>query len=167
MSRSYASRRYLLAPRVAAHLYAERETIVGLHLSRAEGRRGGWWQLFAPVPEPGLEEAIALWMESYSTRQQEPIRLPLRLDHLTLFTRGVLELLRQLPFGALTSYGAVGAQLSNANLARAVGRACGANPLPLLIPCHRVLAARGSLGGYSGGLEIKAELLAFEADPLP
>ncbi len=67
----------------------------------------------------------------------------------TTFQRRVFAAMAAIPFGATRSYGALAAELGS--VARAVGGACGANPLPILIPCHRVLAAGGRLGGFSGG----------------
>ena len=67
------------------------------------------------------------------------------------------------PYGATTTYGTLAADLGDARLARAVGQAVGANPMAIVVPCHRVLRAGGSLGGYRWGVERKAELLACEA----
>lgn len=68
----------------------------------------------------------------------------------------------RIPRGATMSYGEIAAKLNNPRASRAVGGACGANPIPLLVPCHRVLAANGRLGGFSGGLDWKRRLLAIE-----
>lgn len=73
----------------------------------------------------------------------------------TGFRREVLQRLAQVPFGETTTYGQLGP-------ARAVGGACGANPLPIIVPCHRVLRADGALGGYRGGKEMKRALLRLE-----
>lgn len=80
----------------------------------------------------------------------------------TPFQRKVWQALRQVPFGATVSYQALAASLDMPRSARAVGNALGANPLPIIIPCHRVVAADGSLGGYSGGLQYKRLLLSHE-----
>lgn len=89
-------------------------------------------------------------------------RLPVDLAGRTDFSRAVLLTLRDLGPTRLTSYGALAAAIGRPGAARAVGRAVGANPVPVVIACHRVLAAGGSLGGYSGGLDIKRRLLAHE-----
>lgn len=81
----------------------------------------------------------------------------------TPFQMQVWQILRQLPFAATCSYGELARRLGQPRAARAVGQACGANPVPLIIPCHRVIAADGSLGGYRGPLAIKHWLLAHEA----
>lgn len=77
------------------------------------------------------------------------------------FQRRVWQLISAIPAGETRTYGKIATQLGDRALARAVGGACGANPCPLLIPCHRVVAAQG-LGGFGGGLAIKARLLALE-----
>ncbi len=80
----------------------------------------------------------------------------------TAFQQSVWHELRKIPAGKTLGYGAIAAALGRPRAARAVGQACGANPIPLLIPCHRVLAAGGKLGGYSGGLDWKRRLLDIE-----
>ncbi len=87
---------------------------------------------------------------------------PLDLSVGTKFRRLVWAELRRIPRGGSRSYGEIAAELGKRRAARAVGGACGANPIPVLIPCHRVIAANGSLGGFSGGLEWKRRLLAIE-----
>jgi methylated-DNA-[protein]-cysteine S-methyltransferase len=78
------------------------------------------------------------------------------------FELRVWELLREIPYGATTSYGAVAAELGLTNGARAVGRANGANPLPIVVPCHRVVGSDGMLTVYGGGLPLKRALLQLE-----
>lgn len=87
---------------------------------------------------------------------------PLDLSQGTAFQKRVWDALQQIPLGGTKSYGEMAADLKKPKAARAVGSACGANPIPLLIPCHRVLAANDALGGYSGGLDWKKRLLARE-----
>ncbi len=83
------------------------------------------------------------------------------------FRQRVLTVLQTIPFGEVRSYQWVAAQSGNPRAARAVGGACAANPLPLLIPCHRVIAGDGSLGGFRGGIPLKKRLLALEGHDLP
>jgi AraC family transcriptional regulator of adaptative response/methylated-DNA-[protein]-cysteine methyltransferase len=82
--------------------------------------------------------------------------------HGTAFQQRVWEALRRIPPGQTRSYGELAAALGKPKAARAVGRASGANRVAVLIPCHRVIAADGTLGGYAYGLAIKAELLRRE-----
>jgi methylated-DNA-[protein]-cysteine S-methyltransferase len=79
------------------------------------------------------------------------------------FQRLVWRALLDIPWGEVRTYGEVAAALGRPGAARAVGAANGKNPVAILVPCHRVVAAGGRLGGYSGGLQVKRELLAHEA----
>lgn len=83
------------------------------------------------------------------------------------FQRRVWDLLEQIPYGQTTTYGDLARELGDPRLARAVGRAVGANPLSLVVPCHRVVGRSGSLIGYAGGLDRKRALLDLEARVVP
>ena len=85
----------------------------------------------------------------------------------TEFERTIWERLRSIPYGATTSYGAIALELGLLNGARAVGRANGANPIPIVIPCHRVIGSNGDLTGFGGGLPLKRALLEFEGAIAP
>jgi O-6-methylguanine DNA methyltransferase len=87
---------------------------------------------------------------------------PLDVRSGTEFQQRVWEELLRIPTGHTRAYGELARVLRKPGAARAVGSACGSNPIPLLIPCHRVLAANGRLGGFSGGLDWKRRLLAVE-----
>ncbi|MFN8099381.1 MAG: methylated-DNA--[protein]-cysteine S-methyltransferase [Dermatophilaceae bacterium] len=89
----------------------------------------------------------------------------LDLDHALShgFRAQVQALLPSIPYGATVSYGELAARAGNARAVRAVGTACATNPLPIIVPCHRVLRADGSIGGYAGGPAAKATLLALES----
>ncbi len=80
----------------------------------------------------------------------------------TAFQKSVWHALRKIPVGRTKSYGEIAQAIGRPKAVRAVGGACGANPVPVLVPCHRVLAANGKIGGFSGGLERKRRLLARE-----
>jgi methylated-DNA-[protein]-cysteine S-methyltransferase len=83
----------------------------------------------------------------------------------TAFQLSVWQALRAIPYGETVSYGELAHQLGLPNGARAVGLANGANPLPIIVPCHRVIGADGSLTGFGGGLPIKRALLSLEGAP--
>ena len=93
----------------------------------------------------------------------EALHLPvdLRLTHAP-FRRAVLEKLREVPLGETVSYGELAARAGNPRAARAVGTACARNPVPIIVPCHRVLPGSGKLGSYAGGPERKRTLLNLE-----
>ncbi len=100
-------------------------------------------------------------LERYFDGDNSKFALPL-IPHGTPFQQKVWAAMRKIPYGHTASYGDLAKSLGSA--ARAIGRSCGQNPLPILIPCHRVVGADGRLGGYSGGdgLETKTALLRLE-----
>jgi methylated-DNA-[protein]-cysteine S-methyltransferase len=114
--------------------------------------------------EPGLFPAADQFSEYFDGRRWD-FDLPLDLRPLTEFHRRVLAAVRAVPYGQTRTYVRVAAGLSKPGAARAVGRANATNPLPIVIPCHRLVGADGSLRGYGapGGIKTKAWLLAFEA----
>ncbi|MBL69463.1 MAG: cysteine methyltransferase [Verrucomicrobiales bacterium] len=87
---------------------------------------------------------------------------PLDLSCGTHFQQKLWHALLRIPAGKTRSYGELAVSLRRPNAARAIGQACGANPIPVIIPCHRVLATNGGLGGFSGGLGWKEKLLQIE-----
>ncbi|MFH1861856.1 MAG: methylated-DNA--[protein]-cysteine S-methyltransferase [bacterium] len=91
-----------------------------------------------------------------------PEDIPLDLSG-SPFQQKVWSALHVIPHGKTYSYGEIAAQVGSPKAARAVGSACGANPIPLLVPCHRVITSDGRLGGYGGGLHIKRKLLDLES----
>jgi methylated-DNA-[protein]-cysteine S-methyltransferase len=97
-------------------------------------------------------------------RKHEMFRGPVDLTRVGPFERDVLAVLRRIPAGAVKTYGEVAKAVGQPGAARAVGAACARNPLPLLIPCHRVVRSDGGLGGYSlrGGVALKRRLLEAE-----
>jgi methylated-DNA-[protein]-cysteine S-methyltransferase len=112
-------------------------------------------------PRPGgIAAAAAGELAEYFAGRRRVFGVPLDLSGETIFRRRVLELLAEIPFGELISYGELARELRSGP--RAVGQAVGSNPVPVVVPCHRVVAADGTLGGYGGGLERKRVLLALE-----
>ena len=92
------------------------------------------------------------------------VNFPDRLDlsRATAFQRKVWETTRLIPYGETRSYAWVAEQIEQPRALRAVGQALGRNPLPIIVPCHRVVASNGGLGGFSGGIEVKKRLLYLE-----
>jgi len=111
-------------------------------------------------PEPLLEAAFTQLRE-YLAGQRQTFELPLAPVG-TVFQKRIWTLLAEIPFGAVASYGDIAAQAGRPNAARAVGGACRCNPIPIFIPCHRVVTAGGRLGGFGLGLELKQRLLDLE-----
>ena len=89
---------------------------------------------------------------------------PLDLSIATSFQRRVWAAARLIPYGETRSYAWIAKQIKSPAAARAVGQALGANPLPIIIPCHRVLSSNGGLGGFGGGLKLKRRLLKLEGN---
>ncbi len=87
----------------------------------------------------------------------------LDLSQAAPFQRQVWEITRHIPYGETRSYGWVAEQLGKPEALRAVGQALSKNPLPIIIPCHRVIATNGRVGGFSGGTEMKRRLISLEA----
>jgi methylated-DNA-[protein]-cysteine S-methyltransferase len=102
------------------------------------------------------------WLRAYFTARRSLPPLPRLAPQGTSFQRDVWSRLAVIPFGRVLTYGEIAAALGLPGAARAVGQANGKNPLPIFIPCHRVVAGGGKLGGYSAGLERKRWLLAHE-----
>ena len=109
---------------------------------------------------PLLRQALTELSEYFSGKRRE-FTVPLRPAG-TPFQKKVWEELRRIPFGETRSYGEIAAALGNPRAGRAVGMANNKNPLPIWIPCHRVVRAGGKLVGYAGGLDVKEALLRLE-----
>ncbi|KUO20069.1 methylated-DNA--[protein]-cysteine S-methyltransferase [Streptomyces dysideae] len=101
-------------------------------------------------------------LEAYFKGELKEFTLELRL-HGTPFQRTVWDQLRRIPYGETRTYGELADALGNPTASRAVGLANGKNPVGIIVPCHRVVGANGSLTGYGGGLDRKQRLLDFES----
>jgi len=116
------------------------------------------------TPPPAIQDAIDRMVASLRGEADDLVDVPLDLDALPPFQRKVFEVVRTIPAGETMSYGEVAAAVGSPGAARAVGQALGRNPFPIVIPCHRVLAAGGRIGGFTarGGVSVKAKMLAAE-----
>jgi methylated-DNA-[protein]-cysteine S-methyltransferase len=114
------------------------------------------------IPDAGALAEVIAQLRSYFAGERREFSLPLRTQG-TPFQEGVWAALRAIPFGTTVSYGELARRIGRPSAARAVGAANGANPLPIVIPCHRVIGADRSLTGFGGGLATKRFLLAHEA----
>ena len=111
------------------------------------------------------QEQITLqWLKAYlGGEPMGAVPVPcLDLRGGTVFQQNVWRAIRRIPFGETQSYSQIANSIRNTRAVRAIGSACGANPIPLIIPCHRVLAANHTLGGFSGGISWKKRLLKLE-----
>lgn len=112
------------------------------------------------APDAVLNAAAQQLIEYFSKARTE-FALPLRPEG-TPFQQSVWRALQAIPYGKTASYQDIAQSIGKPNACRAVGGANHVNPLPIIIPCHRVIGANGALTGYAGGLEIKRRLLALE-----
>jgi O-6-methylguanine DNA methyltransferase len=100
-------------------------------------------------------------LEQYFSGEPEHLRYPLELQG-SPFKIRVWSALREIPLGRIATYGEIAARIGSPRAARAVGQACGSNRVVLFVPCHRVVATQGKLGGFGGGLKLKKALLRHE-----
>jgi methylated-DNA-[protein]-cysteine S-methyltransferase len=120
-------------------------------------------------PQPGwiegstgtIEETVRQLREYFAGRRKE-FELPLAPEG-TKFQKSVWRELQDIPYGRTISYGELARRIGNPKASRAVGAANGANPIPIVIPCHRVIGANGKLTGFGGGLPVKEKLLDLES----
>lgn len=101
-------------------------------------------------------------LKAYLNGESKNLRLPYQLKGATPFTAKVYEATLAIPSGQTASYGEIAARAGSPKAARAVGAAMASNPLPLIIPCHRVVGSTGKLTGFGGGLHLKTRLLELE-----
>ncbi len=111
---------------------------------------------------PVLEQA-AQQLTEYFNSQRQSFDLPLQFEG-TPFQCEVWQALREIPYGETRSYRDIAGRIHRPKAMRAVGAANGRNPLSVIVPCHRVIGANGSLTGFAGGLEVKQQLLTLEAN---
>jgi methylated-DNA-[protein]-cysteine S-methyltransferase len=104
---------------------------------------------------------LSAQLREYLSRSRTAFDIPIRLDG-SRFALQVWNRLQKIPYGTTMSYGELAAELGVKGAARAVGRANGANPIPIIVPCHRVIGSDGSLVGYGSGVALKRALLDLE-----
>ncbi|WP_327112761.1 methylated-DNA--[protein]-cysteine S-methyltransferase [Streptomyces sp. NBC_01341] len=146
------------SPYGALTLVATDGTLCGLYMT-GQRHRPPEETFGLPDPRP-FGEAISQ-LDAYFAGRLKEFDLPLRLEG-TPFQRSVWAELARIPYGVTRSYGELAEILGKPGASRAVGLANGKNPVGIIVPCHRVIGASGSLTGYGGGLERKQRLLAFE-----
>ncbi len=141
--------------------------VVALSFEESEERFRAWLQRrvrAGVVREPSKLREVVAQVLDYLEGRRNVFALTYDLRSLTPFQRSVLTTVQEVPRGEYLTYGELARRIGKPGAARAVGQALGSNPIPILIPCHRVLAADGSLGGYSGrgGVRTKEALLRLE-----
>jgi O-6-methylguanine DNA methyltransferase len=137
---------------------------IGLPRSSGPGFAGWLRTTFADAertPWLPLVDKLSQELAEYFAGRRREFSLPLDLRG-TDFQRAVWREISAIPYGETRTYGGIATSAGNPRAVRAAGTATGNNPVPILIPCHRVIAAQGRLGGFSGGLDAKRRLLALE-----
>jgi O-6-methylguanine DNA methyltransferase len=109
----------------------------------------------------GITKGAEVQIREYLAGRRKEFDLPVHLE-VTPFQRKVLQEVKKIPYGETRSYGEIARRIGSPRAARAVGAALHVNPLPLVIPCHRVIGADGSLVGFASGVDVKASLLELE-----
>jgi methylated-DNA-[protein]-cysteine S-methyltransferase len=140
-------------------LVCDGDALCGLHMLDAKRavRVSAHW-----VRDPSAVRTAHGQIDEYFRGERTEFDIPLRMRG-TDFQRRVWEALREVRYGETTSYGEIARRIGHPDGARAVGWANGSNPIAVIVPCHRVIGADGSLTGYGGGLERKRLLLNLEA----
>lgn len=118
---------------------------------------GPWEERASPLLEAARQQLL-----DYLAGKRDTFDVPLDLSRGTSFQRKVWRILQRVPYGKLRSYQWIALRVGGRQYARAVGNAVGSNPLPVVIPCHRIVAHDASLGGFSCGLPMKRKLLSLE-----
>jgi methylated-DNA-[protein]-cysteine S-methyltransferase len=111
---------------------------------------------------PAKLDRVRRELDEYFAGTRQDFDLELDLTLARPFARRILAATARIPFGSTSTYGAVAAEAGSPGAARAAGGALGSNPIPIVVPCHRVLARNGTLHGYTGGLHRKQQLLELE-----
>ena len=137
-------------------LLAEDEALVALHLPNQTAQGGSPTSTDSPLLAQAREQ-----LEAYVAGARQIFDLPLA-PRGTAFQRSVWRALTAIPFGTTRSYGEIAASVGRPAASRAVGAANGQNPIAIVVPCHRVIGANGTLTGFGGGLAIKEWLLRHE-----
>jgi methylated-DNA-[protein]-cysteine S-methyltransferase len=128
-----------------------------VHFERNGGPRGSWIKSRGGVVRDAQSQ-----LEEYLERGRRVFDVPLA-PRGTSFQQSVWEQLRRIPYGETVSYGELARRIGQPTASRAVGAANGANPIPILVPCHRAVGADGSMTGFGGGIAVKRMLLALES----
>jgi methylated-DNA-[protein]-cysteine S-methyltransferase len=122
---------------------------------------------FEAVADQQAIESASAQLREYFSGRRHVFDLQVDLTGVTPFTKAVLTATSEVPFGRLLTYRDIARSIGKPNATRAVGNALGRNPVPVVVPCHRVVRSDNSLGGYTGGLDIKERLLSIEGATLP
>ena len=127
------------------------------------GVRFGVPATFGAAPAPATRHAAVDELADYFAGRRTAFSVPVRMVGGSEFERAVWGEIAEIPYGEMLTYGAIATALGDPGLARAVGMACNHNPVPVIVPCHRVVGAGGKMVGFGGGIDRKRRLLELEA----
>ena len=119
------------------------------------------------LPDARRADPVARELDQYFAGKRKSFDVAVDLSPLTAFQQRILGATARVAFGDVSTYAQVAAKAGSEKASRAAGQALGSNPIPIVVPCHRILASDGSLGGYAGGLEAKRVLLQLERGSVP
>ena len=136
-------------------LYGNETELYGLEFYKNAPLEKSW------IEDKTIFQNVIIRLEKYFNKELKSFDIPLRLSG-TPFQKRVYSQLLQIPYGSTISYQELAKRVGNEKASRAAGNANGKNPIAIIIPCHRVIAKNGSIGGFSGGLNIKRKLLELE-----
>lgn len=122
---------------------------------------------FDLVPDQSAIQPVVDQLSEYFQGRRSTFDVPVDFSGLTPFARDVLQATASVPAGGVATYGEIAKRIGNPGASRAVGNALGRNPIPIILPCHRVVPADHSIGKYTGGSDIKVTLLSLEGALLP
>lgn len=122
---------------------------------------------FDPIPDQTAIQPVVDQLSEYFQGRRNTFDVPVDFSHLSPFARDVLQATAAVPSGGVATYSDIARQIGNPGASRAVGNALGRNPVPIILPCHRVVPADHSIGKYTGGVDIKVKLLSLEGALLP
>lgn len=139
------------------------------------GRNGAMGEFRDRMTERGFDlihdqaaiQPVVNQLSEYFQGRRNTFDVPVDYSHLTPFARDVLQATAAIPSGGVATYSEIAKQIGNPGASRAVGNALGRNPVPIILPCHRVVPADRSIGNYTGGVDIKVKLLSLEGTLLP